>query len=194
MLLIQMLLYAIATQAKIQLYRINKTWLLYLRDTALTYSLFTITTYVSPTLTKKQLAHASCTLGQLGIIIVEKHQNSFTQLCNYKACCLVRLRLQLQLQLPWYNYLIDAIVLVLYAVRYIHNDYNSGSSVTTMVDNLDWECLETRQIKAGLASYKCFSCMMLNCLVANCPIPSTCPNTFATTCYYRNLHQCHPKL
>ena len=44
------------------------------------------------------------------------------------------------------------------AARYVYNDYQLDSSVTTMINNLSWETLETRRIKASLHMfYKMFN-------------------------------------
>ena len=52
------------------------------------------------------------------------------------------------------------------AARYVTNRYRNTSSVTSMLDHLQWEPLESRRIKHRLAT-----CMMLNILHGLVDIP-----------------------
>jgi len=60
---------------------------------------------------------------------------------------------------PWQTYLINTIKKVQHrAARYVHNDYHLESSVTTMINNLCWDSLETCQNKSSLHMfYKIFN-------------------------------------
>ena len=60
---------------------------------------------------------------------------------------------------PWQQFLVDNIEKVQRrSARYVLNDYRSDSSVTAMINHLNWESLEDRRNKASLHTfYKMFN-------------------------------------
>ena len=60
---------------------------------------------------------------------------------------------------PWQQFLVDNIEKVQRrSARYVLNDYRSDSSVTAMINHLNWESLEGRRNKANLHTfYKMFN-------------------------------------
>ena len=60
---------------------------------------------------------------------------------------------------PWQQFLVDNIEKVQRrSARYVLNDYSSDSSVTAMINHLNWESLEDRRNKASLHTfYKMFN-------------------------------------
>ena len=133
-------------QAK--MHRINKAY--YLHDTALVFS--DHCKYLGITLQSnlkwykhinEKIASASCILGLLRRNI--KNPSTYIRDLAYKALVRPKLEYASTVWSPWQNYLIDAIEKVQRrAAHYVHNDYRSDSSVTTMIHNLNWESLETR--------------------------------------------------
>ena len=60
---------------------------------------------------------------------------------------------------PWQQFLVDNIEKVQFrSARYVLNNYRSDSSVTAMINHLDWESLEDHHNKASLHTfYKMFN-------------------------------------
>ena len=140
------------TQAKIHC--INKVY--YLHDTALAFS--DHCKYLGITLQSnlrwdkhinEKIANASRTLGLVRRNI--KTPSTNIRDLAYKALVRPKLEYASIVWSPWQNYLTDAIEKVQrQAARYVYNDYQLDSSVTSMIHNLNWEPLEMRQTKASL--------------------------------------------
>ena len=148
------------TQAKIHC--INKVY--YLHDTALAFS--DHCKYLGITLQSnlrwdkhinEKIANASRTLGLVRRNI--KTPSTNIRDLAYKALVRPKLEYASIVWSPWQNYLTDAIEKVQrQAARYVYNDYQLDSSVTTMIHNLNWEPLEMRRTKASLYMfYKMFN-------------------------------------
>ena len=140
---------------------INKVY--YLHDTALAFS--DHCKYLGITLQSnlrwdkhinEKIANASRTLGLVRRNI--KTPSTNIRDLAYKALVRPKLEYASIVWSPWQNYLTDAIEKVQrQAARYVYNDYQLDSSVTTMINNLNWEPLEMRRTKASLYMfYKMF--------------------------------------
>ena len=105
---------------------------------------------------QEKIANANSILGllQRNIKVSSIHIKELA----YKALVRPKLEYACTVWLPWQQYLIDNIEKVQRrAARYVCNVYDPFHSVTTLLQNLSWESLETRRTKISLHMfYKMF--------------------------------------
>ena len=72
----------------------------------------------------------------------------------YKAVVRPQLEYASTIWSPWQRYLVDDVEKVQRrSTRYIYNDYRFDSSLSTMIENLHWDSLETRRTKSSLVMF-----------------------------------------
>ena len=152
------------TEAKI--YRVDRTYHLY--DTPL--SSLDHCKYLGVTLQsnlkwnkhiEEKIAGANSILGLLRRNI--KVASTYVKDLTYKALIRPKLEYASVVWSPWQQFLVNNIEnniekVQRHSARYVLNDYRSDSSVTAMINHLNWESLEDRRNKASLhIFYKMFN-------------------------------------